>query len=57
MPGQGQDLMKGDKLKSVCLKLEKWEMCKESVSISPVSLQRGPLAAGGSLTSHDAHNV
>lgn len=26
--------MKGDKLKLVCLKLERWEMCKKSVSIS-----------------------
>lgn len=50
MPGQGQGLMKGDKPKSVCLKLEQWEVCRESVSIFQVSLQHGPLAAGRSLT-------
>ena len=49
-PGQGRGLMKGDKLKSVRLKLEQWEVCRESVSIFPVSLQHGPLAAGRSLT-------
>lgn len=40
----------GRQPKSVCLKLEQWEVCRESVSIFPVSLQHGPLAAGRSLT-------
>lgn len=50
MPGKGQGLMKEDKLKSVCLELEQWEVCRESLNIFPVSLQHGPLAAGRSLT-------
>lgn len=49
MPGQGQGLMKGDKLKLVCLKWEQWEVRRESVSIFPVSLHHGPLASGRSL--------
>lgn len=48
--GQGQGLIKENKLKLVFLKLEQWEVCRESVSIFPVSLQHGSLATDRSLS-------